>query len=101
MAPKDVLSHLEIVYKDNSLLYSTVNDCAKRFHEGKDSLEDGFWSGRPKFAVTSADIIEIEWMVEEGPHLTVEEISMHVAISTGGAHTILVDALGISKIVPV
>ena len=27
-----------------------------------------------------------------------EEISMHFAISTGGAHTILVEALGISKI---
>ena len=97
-APKDVLADVEIVYKDNSLSYSTVKDWAKRFREGLDSLEDGFRSGRPKSAVTSGNILEIEWMVEDHPHVTVEEIAMHVGISTGTAHTIFVDEMGVSKI---
>ena len=89
---------MEIVYKDISLSYSTVKDWAKRFREGQESLEDVFRSGRPKSAVTSGNILEIEWMVEDDPHETVEEIAMHVVISTGAAHNILVDEIGVSTI---
>ena len=75
-----------------------MKDWAKRFREGQESLEDGFRSGMPKSAVTSGNILEIEWMVEDDSHVTVEEIAMNVGISTGAAHTILVDEIGVSKI---
>ena len=97
-APKDVLTDLEIVYKDISLPISTVKDWAKRFRVGQKSLEDGFRSGRSKSAVTSGNILEIEWMVEDDPHVTVEGRAMHVGISTVAAHTILVYEIGVSKI---
>ena len=66
-ASKDVLADFEIVYKDIILSYSTVQDWARRFHEGQKSLEDGLRSGRSKSAVTSGNILEIEWMVEDAP----------------------------------
>ena len=44
-APNDFIADLEIVYKDSGISYSTVKDCAKRFREGQESLEDCFRSG--------------------------------------------------------
>ena len=65
--PKDILIDLEIVYKDASLSYTTVKEWAKRFREGQESLKDDFRSGRPKTTVTSGNILDIGWMVEEDP----------------------------------
>ena len=97
-SPNDILTDLEIVYKHDSPSYSTVKYWAKRFREGQESLDDGFRSGRPKSVATSGNILEIEWLVEEDPNITVEEIAVRVGMSTGAAHAILVDEMHASKI---
>ena len=89
--------NLQMVYKDNSS-YSNVKYWAKRFREGQEPLEDGFRSGRLKSVTTSGNILEVEWLVEKDPHITVEEIAMRVGMSTGAAHAILVDEMKASKI---
>ena len=98
LSPSDILADLQIVHKDNSASYSNVKYWAKRFREGQKSLEVGFWSGRSKSVTTSGNILEVEWLVEEDPHITVEEIAMRVGMSTGAAHAILVDEMKASKI---
>ena len=97
-APKDVLADLEIVYKYSRLSYSTVKDWAKRFRGGQEPLEDGFRSGRPESAVTSGNIFELRGCWKTIPHVMVEEIAVHVGISTGASHSIPVDEIGVSKI---
>ena len=42
---------------------------AKRFREGRESLEDEERIGRPRSAVTSSNTSEIRWRVEEDPHI--------------------------------
>ena len=98
IAPKEILIDLEIVYRGASLSYTTVKEWAKRFREGRESLEDEERIGRPRTAVTSSNTSEIRWRVEEDPHITVEELAMGVGISTGAVHSILVYELKVSKI---
>ena len=98
IGPKDIIIDLEIVYGDASLSYSTVKEWAKRFREGQESIDDDYRNGRPKSAVTSGNTLEIGWMVEEDPHITVDELAMHVGISTGAAHAILIDELNVTKV---
>ena len=98
LSPSGILADLQMVYKDNSASYSNVKYWAKRFREGQESLEDGFRSGRPKSVTTSGNILEVEWLVEGDPHITVKEIAMRVGMSTGAAHAILVDEMKASKI---
>ena len=98
IGPKDILIDFEIVYRDASLSYITVKEWAKRFREGQESIDDDYRSGRPKSAVTSGNTLEIGWMVEEDPHITVDELAMHVGISTGAAHAILIDELNVTKV---
>ncbi|KAI6655315.1 hypothetical protein LOD99_2150 [Oopsacas minuta] len=47
VSPTDVHKDLEEVYKDTALPYSTVVDWARRFREGRVSIEDGARIGRP------------------------------------------------------
>ena len=98
LSPSDILADLHMVYKDISASYSNVKYWAKRFREGQEPLEDGFRSGRPKSVTTSGNILEVEWLVEEDPHIAVEEIAMRVGMSTGAAHAILADEMKASKI---
>lgn len=89
---------LEIVYGDASLSYSTVKEWAKRFRDGQESIEVGYRSGRPKSAVTIGKTLKIGWMVEDDPHITVDEIAIHEGISTGAAHAILIDELKVRRV---
>ena len=91
-------NRMELVYVDASLSYSTVKAWTKRFREGQVSIDDDYRSGRPKSAVTSGNTLEIGWMVEEDHHITVDELAMHVGISTGAAHSILIDELNVTKV---
>ena len=47
IGPKEILIDLEIVYRDASLSYNTVKEWAKRFCEGRESLEGEERIGRP------------------------------------------------------
>ncbi|KAI6651431.1 Transposase [Oopsacas minuta] len=98
IGPKDILIDLEVVNRDASLSYTTVKEWAKRFREGRESLENEERIGRPISAVTSSNTSEIRWRVEEDPHFTAEELAMSVGISTGAVHSILIDGLRVTKI---
>ena len=52
-----------------NVLCTTVKEWAKRFREGRESLEDEERIGRPRSAVTSSNTSEIRWRVEEDPHI--------------------------------
>ena len=85
LSPSDILADLQMVYEDNSASYSNVKYWAKRFREAQESLEDGFRSGRPKSVTTRGNILEVEWLVEEDPHITVEDITILVADVNGSS----------------
>ncbi|KAI6653077.1 Transposase [Oopsacas minuta] len=59
VSPTDVHKDLEEVYNDIALPYSTVVDCARRFREGRVSIEDGARIGRPVPAAEIADAVGI------------------------------------------
>ena len=78
IAPKEIFIDLEIVYRCACHSYTTVKEWAKRFREGRESLEDEERIGRSRTVVTNSNTSEIRWRVEEDPHITVEELAMGV-----------------------
>ncbi|KAI6650686.1 Transposase [Oopsacas minuta] len=98
VSPTDVHKDLEEVYKDTALPYSTVVDWARRFREGRVSIEDGARIGRPVSSTNDKNILEVSALLEEDPHITLVEIADAVGISTGTAQAIVHDNMKFRKI---
>ncbi|KAI6657079.1 hypothetical protein LOD99_15865 [Oopsacas minuta] len=91
ISPTDVHKDLEEFYKDTALPYSTVVDWARRFREGRVSIEDEARIGRPVSSASDKNILEVSALLEEDPHITLVEIADGVGISTGTAQAIVHD----------
>ncbi|KAI6655363.1 Transposase [Oopsacas minuta] len=98
VSPTDAHKDLEEVYKDAALPYSTVVDWARRFREGRVSIEDGARIGRPVSSASDKNILEVSVLLKEDPHITLVEIADAVGISTGTAQAIVHDNMKIRKI---
>ena len=75
MSAKEIHNDLLEVYTDDALPYSTIVDWARRFREGRDSIEDGAKIGRPVSAASDRVILEVSSLVEEDPHTTLTELA--------------------------
>ena len=91
---KDLLE----VYHDGALPYSTVVDWARRFREGRESIEDEPRAGRPLSSASDSSALEIPALLEEDPHISLVEIANAVGVSTGTAHTIVRENLQLRKV---
>ncbi|KAI6658791.1 Transposase [Oopsacas minuta] len=98
VSPTDVHKDLEEIYKDTALPYSTVVDWARRFREGRVSIEDRVRIGRPVSSISDKNILEVSAFLEEDPHITLVEIPDAVGISTGTAQAIVHDNMKFRKI---
>ena len=82
---------------EDTLSYSQVKEWAKRFNEGRESLEDEAKSGRPISVITPQNIDMVRNIVEDDPHSTIHEIASHLDISTGSVDDVLLNHLEFRK----
>ncbi|KAI6647104.1 hypothetical protein LOD99_8941 [Oopsacas minuta] len=97
-SPTNVHKDLEEVYKDTVHPYSTVVDWARRFGEGRVSIEDGARIGRPVSRASDKNILEVSVLLEEDTHITLVEIADAVGIPMGTAQAIVHDNVKFRKI---
>ena len=92
--------HEELIaaYGDDYVSYPTIVRWLRAFLAGKESLEDNPRSDRPITAVTQDNIDAIKGLVDEDPHISIDNIATIVDISRGSVHTILEQHLRLRKI---
>ena len=94
----DIYKDLMEVYNDRALPYSTIVDWARRFSEGRESIEDRPRAGRPISGTSDKCVLEVSAILEEDPHISLVEIGNAVGVSTGTAHAIVHDNLQLRKV---
>ena len=92
--------HEELIaaYGDDYVSYPTIVCWLRAFFAGRESLEDNPRSGRPITAGTQDNIDAVKDLVDEDPHISIDNIATIVDISRGSVHTILEQHLRLRKI---
>ena len=81
--PKTIYDELYSVYTDQALSYSKVAKWSKSFREGCETVEDQPRPGRPVTETTPANIEEVRRLINDDPHLTIDEIQAETCMSHG------------------
>ena len=76
----------------------TVFRWVKALKAGKFSIEDDTRPGRPKTAVTKANIAAVKIVVEQDARLSVKDIASCTGMSEGSVQTILKKRLDLRKV---
>jgi len=70
---------------------TTVEKWSKRFREGEEDVEDKERSGRPVTETTSENIEEVRSLIDDDPHVTIEEMEMQTSLSYGTIQRLVSD----------
>ena len=71
------------VYANEVPCFSTIEKGSKRFREGEEDVKDKERSGRPVTETTVENIEEVRSLIEDDPHITIEELEMQTSLSHG------------------
>lgn len=86
------------VYGDDCLSFPTVKRWYKRFHDGRESLEDDERESKLRTVRTPETIQKVQQFLAEDRNALVRMIADAVGISAGAVYTILTKDLGKKKI---
>jgi histone-lysine N-methyltransferase SETMAR len=89
---------LVTISSDDAPSYATVALWAKRFRDGRQSVEDDDRIGRPIAATTEENIRQVKAIVTEDPFVTIRDLEDITDISLGSLHSILHEYLGLKKV---
>ena len=92
-----IYGDLKAVYGESCASYRTVARWVEQFKNGKTSVKDEDWSGCPISVWDENTLMFVKKMVEEDPHITIQEISERTDLAHGTVERILQDDLGIRK----
>ena len=95
---KQIFNELCGIYVPQTISTCTVFRWVKAFKAGKFSVEDDTRPGRPKIAVTKANIAAVKIVVEQDARLSVKDIASCTGISGGSVQTILKMRLYLRKV---
>jgi len=93
-----IYNELTTAYIQDVVSYRTVARWVERFSNEREGLEDDPRSGRPITAVTQQNIDDVDALVNDGPHISIDYIAAILDISHGSVYTILKQHLGLRKI---
>jgi len=96
--PKTIHDELYSVFGDQAPSYGTVAKWPKWFREGRETIEDHPRPGRPVTETTSENIEEIRSLINDDPHLTIDEIQVETGMSRGTIERIISNHLQLKKI---
>ena len=78
--------------------YATVKRWAAWFREGGEEVEDVARPGRPATETTSANIEQVRLLIDDDPHITIEEVQERTDLSHGTVQRIIADHLKLKKV---
>jgi len=86
------------VYGDSAMKKTAVYKWMKRFSEGRESVTDEEWSGRPATSRTEENIGKVPQIVRENRRLTARSIAEQVNIDRETVRKILTEDLDMRKV---
>ena len=81
-----------------ALKYATVCKWVRRFNDGRGSIENDPWVGRPVSILTEKNVATVKILIEEDAHYTMEEIEELSGIHSSSVLKILREQLGLHKV---
>jgi len=96
--PGVIYDELYSVYSEQAPSYATVKRWAKSFNEGREEIEDEARPGRFVTETTSDNIEEVRLLIDDDPHITIEEVQEQTGLSHGTVQRIITDHLNLRKI---
>lgn len=85
------------VFGDQAPSYHTVTGWSRYFCEGREEIEDQPRPGRPVTETTFENIEEVRCLIDDDPHLTIDEIQVETGMSRGTIERIISDHLKLKK----
>jgi histone-lysine N-methyltransferase SETMAR len=89
---------LRTVYGDEVPGLSTVKRWSKLFRDGREEIEDKARPGRPITETTAENIQQVRLIINDDPHITIEDIQEQTDLSFGTVQRIVSDHLNLRKV---
>ena len=86
------------VFGDQAPALRTVEWWSKLFREGREDVEDEERPGRPITETTSENIEQVRSLINDNPHITIQEMEVQTGLSHGTIHRIISDHLNLKKL---
>ena len=83
---------------DQAPSYAIAKRWAKWFREGREEVEDEARPGRPVTETTSENIEQVRLIIDDDPHITIEEMQEQTGLSHGTVQRIITDHLNLKKV---
>lgn len=96
--PAEILRKLKVVYKDDCLSQARVYEWAKRYKEGRESVEDDPRPGAPSVARTDHNIARVRECLQADRRVTIRMLADQVGINKETIRQILHENLGMRKL---
>ena len=96
--PSQIFQNLTEACGDSALSRSRVFEWARRFSEGRTSIEDDQRSGRPVTKTNQDHVERVRKLISEDARITCDSVAEHFDISHGTAHHIITGVLGLRKL---
>jgi len=93
-----IYDELYSVHGDQAPSYRTDRRWAQWFREGREEIEDEPRPGRPVTETTFENIEQVRLLIDDDPHITIEEVQEQTGISHGTVQRIITDHLSLKKI---
>src|SRR5688572_32291598 len=94
----EIVKRLKAVFAEETLSTSTIYEWAKRFKEGRTSVDDDKRAGAPRTAVTRDNIAAVDLAIKQNRRISVLELSSNIGVSVGSIDTIIHEHLLYSKV---
>ncbi|CAF3823307.1 unnamed protein product [Rotaria sp. Silwood1] len=86
------------VFGDQVPALRTVKWWSKLFQEGREDVEDEERPGSPITETTSENIEQVRSLINDNPHVTIQEMEVQTGLSHGTIHRIISDHLNLKKL---
>ena len=96
--PTEIHDDLRKVHGNGALKYATVCKWVRRFNDGRESIENDPWVGRPVSVLTEKNVATVKTLIAEDARYTMQEIQKLSGIHSSSVLKILRERLWLSKI---
>lgn len=96
--PNELYENLVEVMGAQAPSRARIYEWCTRFKSGRVSLSDDVRVGRPCSSNIDENVVKVEAMLHDNPHVSIKQVSASVGISYGSVRTIIIDKLCFKKL---